>query len=174
MIAPRWYFPWRAARGFFIAHLFVFLLALYIVVTSTRFDIHKEFAATNDVARSIGQVDGRLQSVTLLATLIVIAALLFTTRKYAKPLGRVIQRARQLRKTDIRAKGESSAELNEDIIAGEEAGEDEPGEWQDLERTVVRLHRDLRNRTVQMEREREELHALINPLRRPFGEGSVL
>jgi two-component system, OmpR family, phosphate regulon sensor histidine kinase PhoR len=159
VIGPQWYFPWRVARRYFISHFLLFVLILIFLSTAIRFEINKEFAVTSDVLKTIGYVDGRLQTLVVISVFLSAIGLIFLTRSYVKPLGRLIQRARQLRKNE---QGSTlSPNQPEAIEAGEEAEEEEPGEWQDLEHSLVRMYRDLRKKTQLIERDREEISALV-------------
>ncbi len=117
-----------------------------------RYNAYTEFLATTDIHAALAKFDRYLTS--LFTTVLIFAAiyLVFSTRFYARPLGRLLQRARELRRLD--------APLEGDLNDPEEL-EEEPGEWSDLERALNRIHRDLRSKTVDLSREREELTALI-------------
>lgn len=152
MIRPQRYFPWKIARQFFIGHFLFVVITLVITGFSLRYYAYNEFLASNDIHLALARFDRYLTS--LFMTVLVFAAiyLIFSTRFYARPLGRLLQRARELRRLD--------APLEGDLSDPDEL-EEEPGEWSDLERALNRIHRDLRSKTVDLSREREELRALI-------------
>ncbi len=152
MIRPRRYFPWKLFRQVFVSHFLFVVVTLVLTGFSLRYFLYTELLRSNDVTKTLGRFDSYLTS--LFATVLVFSCLylIFTSRAYARPLGRLIQRARELRRLDI--------EVNDIDITTEELLE-EPGEWSDLERALNRIHRDLRARTEDLSREREELSALI-------------
>lgn len=122
MIEPRRYFPWKIARQFFLTQV-GFILALSLILS----------LSLNDLA------------------LVLVAAIAFyayLTYWYVRPLSRLIQKARLLRRTN--APIDEADELNEDV-----------GEWYDLERSLNRMHSELRTKTELLSREREELSTLI-------------
>lgn len=152
MIRPQRYFPWRIARQFFIGHFAFVVITMVITGFSLRYYAYEQFLNGGDIHVSLARFDRYLTQLFL--TVLVFAALylLFSTRFYARPLGRLIQRARELRRLDAPLEGE---------LEDPEELEEEPGEWSDLERALNRVHRDLRSKTVDLSREREELTALI-------------
>lgn len=81
--------------------------------------------------------------------------LLFTMwagQYYFQPLGRILKRTRKLR----RIRSLSSDDPIEDFE------KEEPGEWTDLERAVERLNSELREKSEEAAREREEVSALLS------------
>ena len=152
MIRPRRYFPWRLFRQVFISHFLFVAVTLVLTGFSLRYFLSAELLRSNDVTRTLGRFDSYLTSLYTAVLLFSAVYLTMTSRAYAKPLGRLIQRARELRRLDI--------EVSDIDITTEELLE-EPGEWSDLERALNRIHRDLRARTDDLSREREELSALI-------------
>lgn len=152
MIRPRRYFPWKLFRQVFVSHFLFVVVTLVLTGFSLRYFLYTELLRSNDVTRTLGRFDSYLTSLFLTVLLFSGAYLAFTSRAYARPLGRLIQRARELRRLDI--------EISDLEVTTEELLE-EPGEWSDLERALNRIHRDLRARTDDLSREREELSALI-------------
>ena len=151
MIRPQRYFPWKVARQFYFGHLIFVLVTLVLTGFSLRYYVYSSFLRTNDIALALGRFDSYLTS--LFITVLVGAAiyLAISTRYYSRPLGRLIQRARELRRYGaVSADNVDAEELNE-----------EPGEWYDLDRALNRIHFDLRTKTDDLLREREELSALI-------------
>jgi two-component system, OmpR family, phosphate regulon sensor histidine kinase PhoR len=152
MIKPRRYFPWRLARQVFFSHFLFVVVTLVLTGFSLRYFLYTELLRSNDVHRTLGRFDSYLTSLFLTVLFFAAIYLALTSRAYARPLGRMIQRARELRRLN--------AEIPSDELDPEELQE-EPGEWTDLERALNRIHRDLRSRTDDLSREREELSALI-------------
>ena len=152
MIKPQRYFPWKIARQFFLGHMIFVLVTLVLAGFSLRYYVYATFLNTQNVPAALGRFDSYLTS--LFITILIGAAiyLAFSARYYSRPLGRLIQRARELRRLDapIDENSADPAELHE-----------EPGEWYDLERSLNRIHKDLRTKTDDLSREREELSALI-------------
>lgn len=153
MVNPRRYFPWRLARDIFLTSLTITGTILLMIFFSVRLHVFRTFSRASDPALALGAFDAYLSS--LLVVMFLIAAVLFVwlAARYAKPLGRMIQRARELRRMET-VPPESL--LGESVMTIEE-----PGEWHDLERVLYRFHRDLKGKTKALSREREELSALI-------------
>ena len=157
MIRPQRYFPWKIARQFYFGHLAFVFVVLIVTGFSLRFYAYSEFLAGGDIHVQLARFDNYLTSLFVTVLLISAVYLAFSTRIYTRPLGRLIQKARELRRLDLRSTSEAS---NAKLLDPGEL-EDEPGEWSDLERALSRLHKDLRKKTVDLSREREELSALI-------------
>ncbi len=152
MIRPQRYFPWKIARQFFLGHFLFVVITLVITGFSLRYYAYTEFLKGGDIHEALAKYDRYLTSLFMTVLIFSAVYLVFSTRFYARPLGRLLQRARELRRLDAPLEGE----LNDP-----EELEEEPGEWSDLERALNRIHRDLRSKTVDLSREREELSALI-------------
>ena len=152
MIRPRRYFPWKLFRQVFLSHFLFVIVTLVLTGFSLRYFLYTELLRSNDVTHTLARFDNYLTTLFLTVTIFAAGYLVFTSRSYAKPLGRLIQRARELRRLDV--------EISDLDVTTEELLE-EPGEWSDLERALNRIHRDLRARTEDLSREREELSALI-------------
>ena len=151
MVRPQRYFAWRVARQLFIANLFVVGAILLVIGFSLRLYVYQTFLNTVDPTAALGRFDAHLTNLLMLMFGLAALALLVPALRYARPLGRLIQRARELRRLDTDI---------EQAIEEEERSED-PGEWYDLERALNRIHKDLRRQTAALSREREELSALI-------------
>jgi two-component system phosphate regulon sensor histidine kinase PhoR len=152
VIRPRRYFPWKLFRQVFFSHFLFVVATLVLTGFSLRYFLYTELLRSNDVTHTLSRFDSYLTTLFIVVLVFSAAYLIFTSRAYARPLGRLIQRARELRRLDI--------EISDLELTTEELLE-EPGEWSDLERALNRIHRDLRARTDDLSREREELSALI-------------
>lgn len=151
MILPRRYFAWRVALRLYATTLAVLGAVLFVSTLWLRANVAHEFSAP--------EFQDRLQRfdvfyTELLFIMFVIGAIVLAVPAYlhARPLGRLVQRARSLRKLDL-AVSEPEAEA--------ESGSEDPGEWADLDRALNRIHRDLRRQTEALAQESEELSALI-------------
>ena len=155
MIPPRRYFPWDVARRLFLQQFLFAAAALLVSGFSLRYYAYSRFVDSRDITQSLGEFDEYLTGLvmTMLAAAAIYSA--YAAWKHALPLGRLIQRARELRRAD--ARDETVAESVESI----DELVDAPGEWLDLERALARIHRDLRQKTDALSREREELSTLI-------------
>ena len=152
IIQPQRYFPWKIARQHFARHFVYVLVTLVITGFSIRYYVFSTFSRTEDISLALARFDTYLTELFLTVLAVSAIYLFVTTRHYVQPLGRLIQRARQLRRL------ESVAELDE---VDPEALNEEPGEWYDLERALNRIHKELRSKTIALSRESEELSALI-------------
>jgi two-component system phosphate regulon sensor histidine kinase PhoR len=162
MIRPQRYFPWRIAQKFFFGHLAFVVVTLILTGFSIRYVVYSTFLSgvpaesashlTTDIHTALADFDAYLTNLFLLVLAAASVFFALSTRFYARPLGRLIQRARELRRFD--------APLDDETIDIDELSE-EPGEWYDLERALIRIHKDLRSKTDALSLEREELRALI-------------
>lgn len=151
MVRPQRYFAWRVARQILLDQMLIMVMILIAIGFSIRIFIYQTFIDTPDVNAAVGRVDGYLTNLLLTMFAIGSFLLLIPAMRYARPLGRLIQRARELRRLDT---------VVDERYEDEERSED-PGEWSDLERALNRIHKDLRSQTAALSREREELSALI-------------
>lgn len=152
IIRPQRYFPWKVARQFFLGHVVFVVVTLVLTGFSLRYFVYTNFLNTSDVHKALGQFDSYLTSLFVTVLACAVLYLAFSARHYARPLGRLIQRARELRRFD-RLEPETEGGADELI--------EEPGEWSDLERALNRINKDLRAKTDALTREREGLSALI-------------
>lgn len=152
MIRPQRYFPWKIARQLYLGHLAFVLVTLVLTGFSLRYFVFTTFLNTHDLTGALARFDHYLTSLFITIFLASAVYLAISARYYARPLGRLIQRARELRRIDAQVDDET---MDPDALL------EEPGEWYDLERALNRIHRDLRHKTEDLSREREELSALI-------------
>ncbi len=150
---PRYFFPWKLARHIYFASLGILGTFFVVIYIAVRVYIWRLGARGDEVAQALADFENYLASFLLIAFLLGAALLVWLTVWYAKPLGRMIQRARQLRRLEP---GADVQFMDESFVSIEE-----PGEWHDLERVLLRFHRDLKGKTLALSREREELSALI-------------
>src|SRR4051812_38867796 len=101
MIQPRRYFPWRIARHHFFNHFFFVLITLVVTGFSLRYFVFTQFANTTDIPKALGQFDNYLTTLFIAVLLVGAVFLVITTRFYFRPLGRLIQRARMLRRGEV-------------------------------------------------------------------------
>lgn len=151
MIRPQRYFAWTVARQILLFHVLIYGVVLLFLGFSIHFFAHQTFVNSGDLTGSLGHFDWILAKILFVIFGIGALVFIFPAYKYAQPLGRLIQRARELRRLDTDI---------DQAIREEETSED-PGEWYDLERALNRIHKDLRTQTEALAHEREELSALI-------------
>jgi two-component system phosphate regulon sensor histidine kinase PhoR len=152
MISPQRYFPWKIGRHFLFKQMSFAFVVLVIAAFSIRYYAYNLFAEESvDIPSALGHFDRYLTGLfcVLFSVLLIFEA--YVTKLYFQPLGRLIQRARELRRP-----GAPIVEIYEEDLT-----EEEPGEWFDLERALNRIHKELRLQTYELEHEREELSALI-------------
>lgn len=152
MIRPRRYFPWKIARQYFVSHFVFVVVTLILTGFSLRYYAYEQFTRNTDIHSALARFDSYLTSLFLTVCACAGLYVALLTRTYSRPLGRLIQRARELRRLDAPI---------DDFSDTESIQAEEPGEWSDLERALNRVHRDLRSKTHALSREREELSALI-------------
>jgi two-component system phosphate regulon sensor histidine kinase PhoR len=151
MIRPRQYFPWKVGRKFLTRQIvFIVLLAL-TVGFSLRYYAYNLFSNTHDVPMAIGEFDRYMTKLIFVALFVAISFQVWMNYKFLKPLGRLLRRARELKKGDAFEIDLSDEEI-EEVISGE---------WLDLERALNRIQHDFQEQTEALSLEREELSALI-------------
>ena len=151
MARSRRYFPWKIFGHFIFRSVLFWSLVLIGAGFSLRFYVFKTFLEETSVSVALGEFDDYLAQMGVVIFLLMLAFTLWAGRYYFQPLGRLLKRTRNLR----RLRKPSPDDAIEDF------SDEEPGEWTDLERAVERLNSDLRLKTEQLGREREELAALI-------------
>lgn len=152
MIRPRRYFPWKIVGHYVFRATAFYGVLLVVAGFSIRYYAIKTFLNASDVNRALGDFDEYLTGLGLVLAVVGVFFIAYSARLYFRPMGRIIQRARELKKTGV----DSDSTLDDDYAS------EEPGEWADLERALGRIHSDLHVKTDQLSREREELAALIS------------
>src|SRR5690349_1215507 len=155
MIRPRRYFPWKVASQLYFSHLAFVVGVLIVAGFSIRYQVYRTFLGATDSTMALAEFDGYLTKFFFWIFAASALYLIYTAWQHSKPLGRLIQRARELRRYD--------PQFEEGQVQPDDYNE-EPGEWVDLERALTRISRDLRSKSEAHSREREELSALIGAL----------
>jgi len=150
---PRYFFPWKLARNLLFSSLAITGTLLIIIYISARLHLARVLSRVENAEQAISAFDSFFSSLLVIIFIIALVLFIWLSVQYARPLGRMIQRARQLRKLEA---VEPENFMDESLVSIEE-----PGEWHDLERVLHRFHRDLKGKTLALSREREELSALI-------------
>ncbi len=159
MIPPQRYFPWKIARAHFLSQ-FVFCLlfigVVFFTVHGLLEDVYARLPAgasgTIDASTLLAQADRKIAALAIWSAAFSALFAFWNTRNYARPLGALIQKARELRRIDL--------PIAPEILESEETDE-QPGEWSDLERALTRIHFDLRMKSEAEARERDELSTLL-------------
>jgi len=125
---------------------------LLMIGFSIRIHFYETMAHLGDRHEMLARFDGFLTNLLTTVFGLSVLAMALVAMRSARPLGRLIQRARELRRLDTDVDLES-------IEADEQT--EVPGEWSDLERALNRIHKDLRKQTEELSREREELSTLL-------------
>jgi two-component system phosphate regulon sensor histidine kinase PhoR len=159
MVLPQRYFAWRVARQFFFSQSALVGVLILMLGFSIRIHIYETFLNATDMHAALARFDGYLTNLLLTVFVIGLLAISWLAIRFARPLGHLIQRARVLRRFD--------ATFDEQTIERDEQTED-PGEWADLERALNRIHKDLRRRTDELSRERQELTTLLGAVSNPI------
>ena len=159
MIRPRQYFPWKVGRKFLTKQI-IFLVTLAVTVGfSLRYYAYNLFSNTHDVPTAIGEFDRYITKLSCFALVVGIGFQVWMNYKFFKPLGRLLWRARELRRGFSQPR-DLTHQLSEEEIE-EDIEEEISEEWLDLERSLNRIHQDLREQTEALSLEREELSALV-------------
>ncbi len=155
MIRPRQYFPWKIGRRYLTKQIVFFVVLAFFVGFSLRYFAYNLFSNTQDMPAAIGEFDRYITRLICLALLAGISFQIYMNYVFLKPLGRLLKRARELRR------GQSAISTNKEELTEDDLSEEVRGEWLDLERALNRIHRDLREQTDELSTEREELTALL-------------
>ncbi|MBK7891329.1 MAG: PAS domain-containing sensor histidine kinase [Bdellovibrionales bacterium] len=145
-------FPWRIAGGHFGLQISGFVVGLALTVYLLR-----EGAVSAELTNSqLDLFDQKLTWVFTLAASLGVGWFFLTTYWAFRPLSRVLRAVKQ-GTFKARPLGEESdgAEIEELFV-------DEPGEWAELERSVGRLAGRIKDREVEITREREELVTILS------------
>lgn len=163
MIGPRRYFPWKIAQRFFVRHVVFMIFTLAAAGFLLREAVYSEFLEATDTQAGLNHFSHLLSTLFLFLTGWILLFFAYSTLSFVAPLGRLIQRARQLRRSDVLERRGTPVDQREEVDDQEIADslDEEIGEWYDLERALLRMHRELLSRTQDLSREREELSALI-------------
>jgi two-component system phosphate regulon sensor histidine kinase PhoR len=166
MIRPQRYFPWKLARQMFFSQLIFFTVTLLLAGIALHHYASSIFLQGRPPADLLRQaeLDQFDQVLNWAFLIIMIAASLYlalNARFFARPLGHLLQRARELRRIDTPIDETILSSAADATGANDNEDDAEPGEWLNLERALNRIHRDLRLRTQAREQEREELSTLI-------------
>ena len=159
MIPPQRYFPWRIARSHFLSQFvffLVFIAVLFFMVHGILWETLQHLpnlkSTTLEARDFLDQADRKIAVLAIWATLISALYAVWNTRGYSRPLGALIQKARELRRLDL--------PMSPEFLDPDDA-DDQPGEWSDLERALTRIHFDLRMKSEAEARERDELSTLL-------------
>ncbi len=152
MIRPRQYFPWKVARRYLTSQIVFYVVLAFTVGFSLRYFAYNLFSNTKDIPSAIGEFDRYITHLICIALAIGIGVQVYLNYKFFRPLGRLLKRARELRK---------GAPVEDEELSDDDLVEEIQGEWLDLERALNRIHHDLRDQTAELSTEREELSALI-------------
>ncbi len=151
MIRPRRYFPWKIVGHYAFRFALFYGAVLVVAGFSIRYYAIKTFLGSPDVVAALGEFDEYLSGLGAVLAVAGAAFAAWSARLYFEPMGRVVQRARELRRSRAVAP----------VLAADDYASEEPGEWADLERALERIRSDLRAKADQLSREREELAALL-------------
>lgn len=153
MIQPRQYFPWKVGRKYLTKQVVFFVVLAFTVGFSLRYFAYNLFSNTKDMPSAIGEFDRYITRLICIALAVGIGFQVYMNHQFFRPLGRLLKRARELRK--------GAALVDDDELSEDDLSEELQGEWLDLERALNRIHRDMRDQTAELSTEREELSALI-------------
>ncbi len=151
MIRPRQYFPWKVGRKYLTKQIVFFVILAFTVGFSLRYFAYNLFSNAQDIPAAIGEFDRYITRLISMALVAGMGFQIYMNYVSLKPLGRLLKRARELRKGAAYESELTADDLTEEVY----------GEWLDLERALNRIHRDLREQTDELSTEREELSALL-------------
>lgn len=141
------FFPFRLFRWFLSQQ--VLFASFLLVCVGSAFLVWIHNSGFDAVTIEVGR---KLIIYNFVAALLVFLIVsVFMARRLVVPLGRLIEKTRQVREFPFEGEGGPPEELTFD----------EPGEWFELERALNNLGRDLRNKTVRLSREKTELRAIV-------------
>lgn len=157
------HFPRQLFRRFLIQQLLGVLPAMLLTVFVVRAYLSRRFTHLESVPEAVDAYDRAFVILALVMAASVTAISLWTAYRLVLPLGRILVKARALVKRDAAQR--------------REAGEDED-EWNDLERALHRIGRNMQRQEISLSKEREEIEAIMGAISEAVvavdGEGNVL
>ncbi|CAN5560602.1 hypothetical protein BH10BDE1_BH10BDE1_28950 [soil metagenome] len=147
------YFPWRAAGRTFSLQVLGFLAGLVATGYTLRHEAILLLMKPANPDEALAIFDRELAWLFALFLALGLLWLSFVTYSGLRPMGRIL-RALKRKKFGATSNDPEYAELVDAFF-------DEPGEWQDLEKTVTKLSRGIRLHEAQLIREREELVTIL-------------
>lgn len=145
------HFPWRIA-GAFLVHQFVFAIILFISLGfATRFVTKRLFFFDHLPKAFVMEFDQNLSFILWSGFSIFALHSLFSAWYFFRPLSRLIQKARALRRQQFK-----------EIAAADLFEIEEPGEWADLDRALVKIQGTLAQKRKEFTQERAELQAIVS------------
>lgn len=138
------YFPWRLFRKFFIGLMMTMIVTCCLALLLFASFHHQE-----------QPFDYNVFGVILIAfTVVSFFSSLWFSYRFTDPLSQVIMQASRL------ASKKNSAEISEEMAMFSE----EPGEYYELERALLKIKKKMKKRRIQLAQEREESMALMSAI----------
>jgi two-component system, OmpR family, phosphate regulon sensor histidine kinase PhoR len=147
------YFPWQTASRTYLLQVLGFLAGLVATGYTLRHQAILLLMKPSQPDEALASFDRQLSWLFAVFLALGLLWLAFVTYTELRPMGRIL-RALKRKKLGATSSDAEYAELVDAYF-------DEPGEWQDLEKTVTHLSRGVRQNEAQLVREREELVTIL-------------
>ena len=151
----RQYFPKQLFIRFLIQQVLGVVPALLLVALATRLYLAGRLSGLPTVAEVVKAYDQAFLFLALVMAATITGISLWTGYRLVLPLGRILVKARSI------LRREYSFSRNDDERS---QGEDEQGEWSDLESAIHRIGRDMQKKDQTLSREREEIEAILSAI----------
>lgn len=144
-------FPWKIGQKLFKTQILFFIIVFFSIGFSIRYHVYNIFSNPTDVAKAIGEFDSYLTKLFSLFLIISVFYYILITYKYLVPLNQLLKRAKEIKKNP-----------NQKIeLSAEDLRENHQGEWQDLERLLLMIHKDLMKKGQAIQTDKDELNAIL-------------
>ena len=147
-------FPWKIVRRFLLHQILFSIFLMIVAGFAIRYSAHQIFEFDYQSAPKVAEFDRSLTALLWFLVGLFVLHSFYTAWLFLGPLGRLLQKARMVRKKTF----DGDAEL--DFFDREE-----PGEWDELDRALNRIKKTLDKKRRQYNREREELEAIVSSVK---------
>ncbi len=161
------FFPWQTAGRTFLLQVLGFAAGLVATGYTLRHLAIKLLLSPENPDEALALFDQELAWLFAVFLSLGLVWLAFVTYSGLRPMGRILRALKRRKPGSLASPAStapsvvSSATTDSDYADLVDAYFDEPGEWQDLEKTVAKLSSGMRRNESQLVREREELVTIL-------------
>lgn len=143
------YFPKKAARRFFTHQLLSVIIILLSVVLSLRYFVGQKINTSNREVILATQIDFFMVRLSFLAFGLAVLYTILTFKKFFTPLGRMVAKARLIKKGSYKDSQWEEYKTGEDL-----------GEWYELDLSLNKINRQMKKLKQDGDQKQIELEAL--------------